>query len=266
MKKLASVLALLALGCGSSSGSNGGGGGVPVEQFPQKYAEAICGQNFKCCDASELAGKTMSGCVSSNQSGLTLFVSIINDSVAKGRSGYSAQQMGACIASLKALSCDDFKKQTGENQAACMAAITPKVALGGACQGDFECIGGVCPDGDPGTLSGMPMDGTCVTAPVEAAIGQSCANGPCASGYCDPADSTCKALKGAGESCDPNSLAGECANTCDMNTSKCTCYAGCAVAGPMSPRTTALSLALLALVFTARLRRGPSKGPRTPPR
>ena len=42
----------LLVGCGGSSGPS-----VGIEDFPQKYAQALCKKNFDCCDASELDGK-----------------------------------------------------------------------------------------------------------------------------------------------------------------------------------------------------------------
>jgi hypothetical protein len=266
MKKVAAALAVLALGCGGSSGS----GGVSIDQFANQLAQALCAQNFKCCDASELTGKTMADCVSTNGLLLGVLTSSISSSQSMGRASYSAPEAGACITAIRGLTCDDWKKGVPvNNQPTCADFITPKVASGGACQQDFECVGGgTCVGADSGSNGNPPMDGVCTPADPEAAVGESCATASCASGsYCDPATSTCKVQKGAGETCDPNGFANECANTCDVNTSKCTCYASCAVAGPFTPRGTLLSLALLGLtLFTARLRRGPSKGPRTPPR
>jgi len=111
------------------------------------------------------------------------------------------------------------------------------------------------------TSTGTPVDGMCMPAPSTIAIGQPCTVGSstaCVTGaYCDGTSMTCKAKKVAGQTCDPNGSGDECTNSCDTATSKCTCYVGCSVAGPVTAPGAALSLALLALAMGgARLRRG----------
>jgi hypothetical protein len=240
IKRIGLALSLVVLGCGSSSD-------VPLDQLASTYAGAICAQNFKCCDASELAGKTMQTCVQNNQSAISLLSGAVSDAQSKGRASYDAKKMGDCITSLKAASCDEWKSGTGPtNQNACMAAITPKVANGGACQQSLECVSGNC----VGAVQGdTPMDGMCQPADPVAAVGQSCLTATCADGaYCDDATLICKAVKGAGEACVSDS---ECANSCDTTTSKCTCYVGCGVAAPITTRSTLVSVALLGLVVAA---------------
>lgn len=234
----------LLVGCGGSS--------VGIEDFPNKYAQAICSKNFECCDASELVGKTMSTCVTDNQTFVSIFIGEINSSQAQGRASYDAKQSGTCIDSLKALTCDQFKQQgIGGNTAACMAFIMPKVAQGGACTQDFECNTGNCDGAD--TSATPVVDGMCIAAPVVAAIGQSCAANDCVDGaYCDSTD-TCQPSKGAGQTCTVDE---ECINSCNTTTGTCSCYAGCAVATPTTLQGTLLSLLLVAagLVVT-RVRR-----------
>ena len=232
----------LLVGCGGSS--------VGIEDFPQRYAQALCMKNFECCDASELVDKTMSTCVTDNQFFISALVSEINSSQAKGRASYDAKQSGTCIDSLKAMTCDQFKQGIGGNMAACMGFIMPKVAQGGACTQDFECTTDTC----EGATTEPPVDGMCVAAPVTAAVGQSCAVNECADGaYCD-STSTCQPVKGAGQTCTSDE---ECVNTCNTTTGTCSCYAGCAVAAPVTTRGTLLSLLLVGagMVFTRARRR-----------
>jgi hypothetical protein len=218
------------VGCGGSS--------VGIEDFPNKYANALCSKNFECCDASELEGKTKSECVTTNQTLIDLLISEINSSQTQGRVSYDAKQSGTCIDSLNAMTCAEFKQGVGGNMAACMSFIMPKVASGGACTQSFECTTGNC----EGASTDPVVDGMCVAAPVTAAIGQSCAVNECADGaYCDSTD-TCQPLKGAGEACTSDN---ECNNTCNMTTGTCSCYAGCAVAGPTTAQGTVLSLLLV---------------------
>jgi len=252
MKRLGLVFVIAILGCG-------GGSSVTLDQFPVKAATAVCAQNFKCCDATELAGKTMSDCVNNNESFLALFSGTISDSQAKGRASYSATQMGTCISGISALSCAEWKAASDPmTSPSCTAAITAKVASGGACQQDYECTTGKCV-GATVDANQNPVDGMCGPADPTVAIGQPCTSGgaSCVSGaYCDSTSNTCKAQKAAGESCDPTGTGAECANSCDSTTSTCTCYVGCSVAGPVTGAGALWSLALLAAaIAAARLRR-----------
>ena len=95
----------------------------------------------------------------------------------------------------------------------------------------------------------------CVAAPVLAAIGQSCAANACVDGaYCD-SNNVCQPVKAAGSTCTSDN---ECVNTCNLTTNTCSCYSGCAVAGPTTTQGTLLSLLLVSagLVFTARAAAG----------
>jgi MYXO-CTERM domain-containing protein len=233
-------LSLLLIGCGGSSS-------VSIENFPQKYAEALCAKNFSCCDASELEGRTMSMCVTDNQAVLALLISEINASQTQGRASYDANASGTCIDSLKAMSCDEFKQGIGGNMAACMALITPKVAMAGACTQDYECMTGNC----EGAVTDPPTDGMCAAAPVLASVSQSCAVNECVdTAYCDSA-SVCQPKKAAGAACTSSD---ECLNACENGT--CSCYAGCRVADTTT-RGTMASVVLLGvgLFFARRARR-----------
>ena len=135
--------------------------------------------------------------------------------------------------------------------AACMAFIMPKVAQGGACTQDVR----VHHRKLRGSYTDPPVDGMCVAPPVLAAIGQSCAANACVDGaYCDSAAVTCQPLKGAGQTCTSDN---ECINTCNLTNNTCSCYSGCAVAGPTTTQGTLLSLLLVGagLVFTRARRR-----------
>src|SRR6185436_16651837 len=130
MKKLGwvGIGIVLLVGCGG-----GGSSSVTIDNFAQKYAEALCEKNFTCCDQAELTGKTQSQCVSDNQAAFSFLISSIKSSQTQNRASYSATASGMCVDSLKAMSCDEFKQGSQANMAACMALIMPKVAMGGAC-------------------------------------------------------------------------------------------------------------------------------------
>ena len=262
-RAMATVFLGFVLGCGGGGSSSGGG--VSVDQLPTKYGQIICAQNFKCCTADDLSGKTMSTCVSNYQAFGTLFVPSLNSSIAKGRVKYDGVKMAACLDAFNAQSCDTWKNPgmaSPTDATACDGALTPLVPAGGACQQDGDCITGTCDGGDSGTVTGTPMDGTCApmsTMPAPVATGASCASAPCAStDYCDSTTVTCQKVKAAGESCDPSSSTSDsCASgNCNTTTGKCSCYVGCAVAGPVTTGGVALSATVVALgLVAARLRR-----------
>ena len=150
------------------------------------------------------------------------------------------------------MTCDQFKQGIGSNMAACMAFIMPNVAQGGACTQDFECMTDTC----EGAIDrARPSTGCAWRPPVLAAAGQSCAvNALRRRRLLRFATSTCQPLKGAGQTCTSDD---ECVNTCNTTTGTCSCYAGCAVAAPVTTQGTLLSLLLVGagLVFTRARRR-----------
>jgi len=250
MKKLGwvGIGIVLLVGCGG-----GGSSSVTIDNFAQKYAEALCEKNFTCCDQAELTGKTQSQCVSDNSAVLSLLISEIKSSQAQNRASYSATASGMCVDSLKAMSCDEFKQGSQANMAACMALIMPKVAMGGACTQAYECVTGNCEGADSTTTP--PTEGTCAAAPTVVNVGNSCASFPCADGaYCDSATVTCQPLKGAGEACMSDS---ECLNSCNTTTNTCSCYAGCSVVEATTTGGTVLSVLALGagFVFVRKRRR-----------
>ena len=85
----------LLVGCGGSS--------VSIEDFPHRYADAICSKNFECCDPTELEGETKSECVTTNQQVLAFLVASINTSRAPGRVSFDTKPGGTCIDSLKSM-------------------------------------------------------------------------------------------------------------------------------------------------------------------
>jgi hypothetical protein len=245
--KVIGIGILLLAGCGSD--------GVTIENFAQKYAEAICSKNFQCCGASELADKTMSTCVTNNQLLIGALTASINESKAKGRANYDAAKSGTCIDSLKAMTCDQFKQGISANMAACMAFVTPNVAQGGACTQDYECTTGNCAGAD--TSVDPPVDGMCGEAITLVPIGGTCGgSGACVDGaYCETATTTCQPHKAAGTACTSDD---ECVNECDTATNTCTCYSGCDIGAATTARGTALSVLLLGaglLVRRSRRRR-----------
>ncbi len=232
------------VGCGGgSSGSTGGP--VALDQFPAAYTKVLCDQNFKCASTDDIAGRTKQDCIDMNSSTLTFILPQLRASQQKGRFSYDAAKMGTCIAGLGALSCTDWVSGLAE-PVGCEGAFVPKVAVGGACQQDAECVDGACDGAD--TSKTPPIDGVCkakIAHGATCAIEDTCADGD----YCD---GVCKSQKAGGVDCTGSD---ECGYACNDTTMKCSGYAGCAVA-PVTARGTALALVGLGLLlFTARKRR-----------
>ena len=175
----------------------------------------------------------------------------INASQAQGRVSYDAKQSGTCIDSLNAMTCDEFKQGVGGNMAACMAFIMPKVAQGGACTQDYECTTGNCEGAIDRPARRRHVRGGAGSGGHRPVLrGQRLRRRRLLRFSTD----TCQPLKGAGEACTSDN---ECINTCNTTTNTCSCYSGCAVAGPTTTQGTLLSLLLVSagLVFTRTRRR-----------
>jgi hypothetical protein len=242
-------MALGAFAVGLSAGCGGGasGGSVSLDSLPAAYSKAVCDQNFKCALPEDIGETTKQDCLDQLNGGLTLFVPEMRKSIQKGRSSYDAGKAGACISGLSSLTCEQWR--TGLAQpAGCGEMFVPKVAVGGACLNDSECIGGTC-DG-ASSLEDPPVEGTC-KAEVVIAHGAACAIGDtCPDGdYCD---GTCKSQKTGGSPC---TTSDECGYSCNETTMKCSTYAGCSVAGVTTTTTLFSLLALSLAVALARRKR-----------
>jgi MYXO-CTERM domain-containing protein len=249
------ILALVsAVGCGGSSSPGASGAPVPLAQLPGLWAQTVCAQNFKCASQADIQvnmpspPNSQSSCVTNNTMLWQLLVASVEDGQSKGRVVYDPAQEGTCLATLAHETCADWT--TGlAHDVGCPEAYTPKVAVGGVCASDVECIAGFC-DGADATMT-PPKDGACK---ARIAHGAACAFGDTcvATDYCDGTAMMCVTKKPGGAAC---ASSDECGNSCNGDTSKCSGYAGCSVA-PVTTRGTLLSLMVVGLVaFAARRRR-----------
>jgi len=249
------VVSMAALGgCGGGSSTPGASGGpVPLAQLPAAWAQTVCAQNFKCASQADIqAGmptppNSMSTCVNNDTGLWQALVTSVQDGESKGRVAYDPAQAGTCLAALAHETCAEWT--TGlAHDVGCPEAFTPKVAAGGTCGNDAECIAGFCEGADATTTP--PTDGTCKT---RVAHGAACAFGDTcvATDYCDNAAGMCVAKKAGGEACVSSD---ECGNSCNNDTNKCSGYAGCALARPVTTRGTLLSLLAFGLITSASLR------------
>ena len=196
--KLLLVIAVLA-----ACGGGGSGGSVSVDQLPAENARVLCGKLDECCTLEEFMDETLgSENVTECQGVFTAFsqflVTILNDSIAKGRAVYHADRMADCYAVLEGASCVEFQSMDDVALADCENPIDPKVADGGQCGEDFDCTSGLC-DGEAIDFETMVITyGVCAAAPGS---GQPCVDRGCARGlYCN-SDTLCATPQPDGADC-----------------------------------------------------------------
>jgi hypothetical protein len=183
VKILVAAAALaLAFSCGSSEES-ASSGNVPLEQVQREWRKAVCAKIYGCCSADERArndeiGTDAADCEGKLEGEYSFFLGDIQTSVAQGRVVYHGDKMAACLANLKARTCEQAKAPPGELDVTqlCDGVFEPKVPVGGACLEFWDCASGWCA-GDLGNL----MD----TCSAKLANGEVCDEGvECTSGIC----------------------------------------------------------------------------------
>jgi hypothetical protein len=196
------LLPLLALALGplaTCSGSSAGGQ-VPLDTTPAELGKVFCGKIYACCSVAErmqniVAGSDQKSCEMIAAGFLALELGLgLRDSVAKGRVVYHPDRMATCLEKMRSLDCPAARMTDLEENSIpeCTTAFEPKVAVGGGCAGDDDCVGGFCMDPMASTL------GTCVATKADGLACQDdaeCTNGACAIGRCakqtPPADNLC---------------------------------------------------------------------------
>jgi hypothetical protein len=243
-----------AVGCGGGSAPGASGGPVPLAQLPALWSQTVCAQNFKCASPADIQvnmpqpPNTQASCVDNNTMLWQLLVTSVENGQSSGRVAYDPAQEGTCLATLAHESCADWT--TGlAHDVGCPEAYTPKVAAGGMCASDVECIAGFCDGADATAMP--PKDGSCKT---RIAHGAACAFGDTcvATDFCDGTSMTCVPKKAGGAAC---ASSDECGNSCNGDTNQCSGYAGCSVA-PVTPRGTLASVLALGIVLVFARRRG----------
>jgi len=194
---------LLAIAVLAACGGGGSGGSVSVDQIPAENGRVLCGKLDECCTLEEFMDETLGAdTVAECQSLYTAFsqflVTVLNDSIAKGRAVYHPDRMADCYAALEGASCTEFQSMEDVAFADCEDPIDPKVGDGGECGEDFDCTSGLC-SGESIDFETMVITyGVCAAAP---GVGQPCVDRDCGQGlYCD-ADTMCATPQPDGAVC-----------------------------------------------------------------
>jgi hypothetical protein len=142
---------------GNSDGANtadtGGnsetGQGLALKQYPAAYAQALCGRLFACCrpaDRGAIFGATEAECLAKLEDAAFALTGDLGTDVAKGYIAYDGARAAACFAAINATSCDVVQRPGDftDSIAPCLDHFLPKVAPGGDCLDNHDCIGGWC--------------------------------------------------------------------------------------------------------------------------
>lgn len=180
-----------------------GGGGVAIDNVGAELARVTCAKLADCCTPQEFMEETL-GSADETECRMVftafggILVKIYKDSIDAGRLVYHGDRMADCFAAIEGLSCTEYA-MVGDDDFASVGCENPfegKVAAGGQCATDGDCISGWC-SGDSVDFEGNITYGTCGTAPGE---GMPCEEFDCGDGlYCDA--STCAPTKPDGMAC-----------------------------------------------------------------
>jgi hypothetical protein len=193
------LVTMSGLGCPSSGGS--GGAAVPLDQLADELAQAFCHKAFTCCTTAERQTNTATSadeaaCRTTVAPQLGADISANQSAIAAGTMVYHPEKARACLDVVAALSCPDWG---GDDRLTrfpeCNQMWEGKVAPGGACTRNQECIGGACSN-----ISG-PF--ACVGLP---GLGEPCPTGNCQLGIACAQDASglptkCVALQANGVAC-----------------------------------------------------------------
>jgi hypothetical protein len=176
MRKLLAVLAFALAACGGSTDKAGGSGKVPGSG-----ADAVA----TCSTLVALRIGLLANCMRDNPAlyaptggygaGMWTICPLFEAEVTAGRIFYDASQGAACLAAYRAVTCADLPPGgviagPAIEPAACTAAFTGTVALGGTCFVADDCSNGFCSsevsNACPGTCQPFQAEGaSCITLP-----------------------------------------------------------------------------------------------------
>lgn len=258
--------------CVAAAAASCGGGGDALTKAPSQIAEVVCPKAYQCCTAdklmnNDLAGTDVASCQDLTRDEFRSQFEGIRESQRRGRAEFDQAKLDACLATIAGSTCESLNMTNHlTGVPGCDGFVIPKVAVGGACFVDWDCVGGWCDTSDPSA-----SDGVCRPLGTE---GVACEfNSECAEGF-DCLNFVCRALKAEGVACTygEDCQSGRCAPPEGMLTGSvcqaplppdpgmCFYESACAYAGtgPASLLgTAAFALAGLALLGRRRRRRRP---------
>jgi hypothetical protein len=147
---LLSIPVVALMGCGSVEE---GAGGISVQAAPAEIAKAVCPKAYTCCMTSQLMGNDLAGtdepsCEAKTTEGFKKNLDGIVASQKKGRVIYDGNKLAGCLSTIRSASCEALDTTNHfSGVAGCDSFVQPQVAAGGACDADWECIGGWCRSG-----------------------------------------------------------------------------------------------------------------------
>jgi hypothetical protein len=261
---LAASLALAsAAGCGFGGPAPFDPDNIAITYAPREMATAICTRAYDCCVAEQLmsndaAGTDEASCERLSRDAFDNQLDAVARAEHNGRLTYHGDLLAACVANIRAASCDDLRRTNHLSGYDCgVTYLEPKVPPAHTCDMDEECIGGSCQRAEGET------EGFCV---VYGSAGDSCVDGArCATGFaCNGNTHLCYAVSPDGAPC---AAATECASgSCNASTTggsatcgppqptMCFYSSGCAAAGSGAPAPESAALALGLVVLTLALR------------
>jgi hypothetical protein len=200
--------------CLASDNPSGGPDGGPREQnpmfFAQDYARAVCDKAFECCTRLERTESTLFDGTRDSCPDTLLDKGIpfnakqsdaadVVRSISAGRITYHPERAAACLARVKAMTCE--QAAGGFWTTSACDAVVATVPLGGTCATSEECKAGACVKGSTGTRAcSTPLgDATRCTEDDQCLSGQCTFADPMMP---DPTVLLCTAKKKEGALCD----------------------------------------------------------------
>lgn len=211
MKRL--VVCVLLVACGGDD--SGDGGFVAVDDLGLEISLASCAKQFDCCTDAEIMEQYMGitfndepitteeQCVDFANAFFTSFATTQHKaSIEKGRIEYDGAAAAGCIAAIRGVTCAQYSAGAIDDRPiSCRPFLIPKVADGGACLQDYECISDNCV-GESTSIGEDPVDGACAPMPD---VGQECDDNCTDGNYCDYDQTAnmdiCKPLEADGAQC-----------------------------------------------------------------
>lgn len=198
---LAFVLGLAAACGGSDSGGDGDEElGIPLEEVPAKYAEAICSAYTNCLGDLFAIFRPGEDCVKNTTTQIEEELAKLSNIIDAGRIVYHGSKLQACLDELSGSDCSALNERAPES---CEAALEGTIVEGGDCELDEEC------QGEQYCKLADACPGEC--APREQAGGLCGGNSDCISGLMCGDTGRCVAPAEAGEACkqgEPDCVAG----------------------------------------------------------